>query len=92
MSGTLAGRYTVHGDNATWMGTLTMGSTSTTATVRIPGIRRIEAFTVTPVSGATSVYSMHPNTGSATTAINGELGITSALSSNIFSVIVYGDA
>ncbi len=90
MSATLSGRYSVMGDVPTYYGTLTMGSTSTTGTVAIPGVKKIESAVLTPISGATAVYSIHLNLGSAGTSINGELGITSALSSNIFAVVVYG--
>jgi len=90
MAAVLTGRYTVHGDNSMYIGTLTMANTSVTGTVIVPGIRKIGAVSCAPVSGATSIFSLHLNVGSATTAINGELGITSALSSNVFSVVVYG--
>lgn len=90
MAATLAGEYTVIGNKRAYIGTLTMASTSTTGTVIVPGLRKIDAAVLSPVSGATSVYSVHINVGSAGTAINGELGITSALSSNIFGVVIFG--
>jgi hypothetical protein len=90
MAATLSGEYTVLGNKRVYMGTLTMASTSTTGTVIVPGLKKIDAAVVSPVSGATSVYSLHINVGSAATAINGQLGITSALSSNIFGVLVFG--
>lgn len=91
MSATLSGRYSVFGNTPVYIGTFTLGSTSTTGTVEVPGIKRVKAALFTPVSGATAVYSIHLNVGSAATAIDGQLGITSALSSNIFSVLIFGE-
>lgn len=82
--------FTVFGNKRAVVGYVTMASTSTTGTV-ITGLRKIDAACVTPVSGATAVFSIHKNLGSAGTAINGEFGITSALSSNIFDVVIFGD-
>lgn len=90
MAATLAGEYTILGNKRAYIGTLTMATTSTTGTVIVPGLKKIDTAVLTPVSGATSVYSIHLNLGSANTAINGELGITSALSSNIFGVVIMG--
>jgi len=91
MSATLSGEYTILGNKRVYHGTLTMASTSTTGTVIVPGLRKIDTVSCTPVSGATAVFSIHKNLTSAGTAANGQLGITSALSSNIFDVIVFGD-
>jgi hypothetical protein len=90
MAATLSGEYTVLGNKRVYMGTLTMASTSTTGTVIVPGLMKIDTAVATPVSGATAIFSLHLNVGSATTAINGQLGITSALSSNIFGVLIFG--
>jgi len=90
MAATLSGEYTVLGNKRAYIGTLTMASTSTTGTVIVPGLKKIDSALATPVSGATAIFSLHLNLGSAGTAINGELGITSALSSNIFGVVVFG--
>ena len=90
MAATLAGEYTVLGNKRVYMGTLTMATTSTTGTVVVPGLKNVDCAVCSPVSGATAVFSLHYNLGSASTAINGELGITSALSSNVFGVVVFG--
>jgi hypothetical protein len=90
MAATLVGEYTVLGNKRAYIGTLTMASTSTTGTVVVPGLKKITAALATPVSGATAVFSLHLNLASANTAVNGELGITSALSSNVFGVVIFG--
>lgn len=91
MAASLSGEYTVIGNKRAYFGTLTLDADTVTATVKIPGMRKIDAAVVTPVSGATNSISLHYNLGSANTAINGELGITSALSGNVFGVLVFGD-
>lgn len=91
MSGTLSGRYTVFGNTPAYIGTFTLSTTNTTASAQVPGIKRVKAFNATPVSGATSIFSVNMNTNSGGSSVDGWIGITSALSSNIFSVLIFGE-
>jgi hypothetical protein len=90
MSGTLSGNYTVVGNRRLYSGLLTIGSTSISAFVYVPGIKTINAAIATPVSGTTATHSLHYNVATDGTAANGCLGITSCLSSNVYGVVVFG--
>jgi len=91
MAGTLSGDYSVSGNRRVYTGLLTIASTSISAFVDIPGIRNIKAAIATPVSGSTSVHSLHYNVDTSGDESMGTLGITSCLASNVYSVLVYGD-
>jgi hypothetical protein len=90
MSGTLSGDYSVVGNRRLYSGLLTIEASSISAFVYVPGIKIIKAAVVTPVSGATAVYSLHYNKDTSGTDANGVLGITSCQSANVYSVVVFG--
>lgn len=90
MSGTLSGDYTVVGNRRVYAGLLTIGATSISAFVYVPGMKTIKAAIATPVSGTTCTHSLHYNVATDGTATNGMLGITSCLASNIYGVVVFG--
>jgi hypothetical protein len=91
MAGTLSGEYSVVGNKRLYSGLLTIASTSISAFVDVPGIRNISAAVVTPVSGATAVYSLHYNVDTSGDASGGVLGITSCLASEVYGVVVFGN-
>lgn len=89
MAATLSGEATVLGNKRAYVGTIT--TDAVTATAAIPGIKKIDCAVLTPVSGATAVYSVHYNLGAAGAEVMGSLNITTCGSGDVYSVLVFGN-